>query len=425
MTDQATSQSPVKLSIEKCAIVTKDGKNINIDPSYVIAMNIYESITQPGITGDITFTDWQGAKETGQIFAGDTLEFGFSTEGAEKSQSMFFTIYASSGDVPNIDGYNQTTYQFCSRWLVDALTKQISKSYLNKSIDFIVEDLLNECGIIGVHHIEPTKQVLEHFVAPLWNPIHTIKHLLSMATSKDGDQGGYVFWTDFTDEKIYCLPLSMIMDGIILEADPSFPYVSEAHNPYYKNLVHSHVVESDFDVIQMVNAGLGNTKLLAFDYDRLDFITTNLKIGDYEHKHISNSLPLNEKFTDDAYASTLFTTFYPSTDKQVSHENKLKELIDGRMKNHYSMLFSDLIKMNLHVNADTDRRVGELIHLVYDLSDGMDKQQGSKMYTGTYMIRDIRHIISFGNYSQAITICGDGYKEIARDDLVKWGTNAA
>jgi hypothetical protein len=423
MTEESTTQSPVKLSIEKLAIVTKNGKNVPIDPSYVIAMNMYESITQPGITGDITFTDWQGAKESGEIFAGDVLEFGFSTEGADKSQSMFFTVYASSGDVPNVDGYNQTTYQFCSTWLVEALTRQVSKVYYNKRISAIVQDLLEECGVSHVEHIEPTKQILENFVAPLWNPIHTIKHLLSMATSEDGDQGGYVFWTDFDNEGIYCMPMHMIMEGTISLPDESSPYVTEAHNPYYKNLIHSHVVESDFDVVQMVNAGLGNTKIVGFDYDRLDFVTTDLKVGDYEHAHVSNRLPLNEDYVEDAYSSTHFSTLYPSNDVQVDHENKIKELVEGRMKNHYSLLFSDLIKMNLHVNADTMRRAGELIHLVFDVPDGMDSQHGSKMYTGTYVIRDIRHMISFGNYSQAITVCGDGYKEISRDDLVKWSNN--
>lgn len=425
MTEESktTSQSPVKISIQKCAIVTKSGRQFNIDPSYIVSMNIYESITQPGITGDIAFTDWSGVKEAGEIFAGDTLEFGYSTEGSEKTQSLFFAIYASAGDVPNPGenvGYAITTYQFCSRWIIDALTTQVSRSYYKKSIDFIVSDLLKACGVKGIEHIEPTKQVLENFVSPMWTPMHTIKHLLTLATSAAGDHGGYNFWTDFNSEKIYCMPVNMLFEGTLAFPDPAKPYTNRPHNMMYKNAIHSHMVEADFDVVQMVNSGLGKSNIVGFDYDRMDWISTNKRIQDYPHSHLGNRLPLNEEFTADKYASTHFGPYYPSTASQIPHVNKHKELLDARLKNHYTFLFSDIIKMNLHVTADSSRRAGDLIHLVHDVPFGMDRQNGSKMYTGTYMIRDIRHIISFGNYSQAITICGDGYKEINRTDLVKW-----
>lgn len=46
------------------------------------------------------------------------------------------------------------------------------------------------------------------------------------------------------------------------------------------------------------------------------------------------------------------------------------------------------------------------------------------MYSGTYLIKRIKHTIQGGEFGQKISLITDGYKQINRKDLIKWtGSN--
>ena len=140
-------------------------KGVEILPQAISEVNIYESILNPGIMGNMTIADWQGLDEVGQVFGGDDFEIVFKTED-DTELSLKYKIYSNVTSNDPGRSFNTSGYSFCSEWMIDGLTRQISKHYKDKYIHEIIKDLLTECGA-KIGFIEPTKQKLNHFTTPL------------------------------------------------------------------------------------------------------------------------------------------------------------------------------------------------------------------------------------------------------------------
>ena len=216
------------------------------------------------------------------------------------------------------------------------------------------------------------------------------------------------------------MPIARLFDGTFSTVNDSAPYVKTSSNERYINKMHTQILESDFDTIKAGNSGLGNTELIGFDFDHCQMVSAGGKISQYDHPHISQKLPLLASLTEDTYKSSRFCSLFPNTAKQLDHSSRVRELLNGSLNYTYSMLMADAIKIGTHVNPDADRRAGDLIKLIYAVPAGLDGQHGSSLYSGTYLIRDIRHMFTGANYSQALTVVCDGYKESSRTDLVEW-----
>jgi hypothetical protein len=390
-------------------------KGIEVLPQALNNFNIFESLTHPGIYGYFTVADWQGFDEVGEIFGGDLFEVIFKTDDGDEL-SLKYTIYSNSLKVDPGLSYNTVTYNFCSTWLVDGFSRQVSKHYKNKYVHEIITDLLIECGAT-IGYVEPTKQKLTHFTTPLWTAIHSINHLTTFALSKQ-DVGGYVIWTDMKTDKVYCTTIDYLYKGKHGILDK--PFTTIAINPIYENRVESITLENSFDIIRHTNVGMANTKFQTYNYDTGKIVSTTKKANEVPHYHLSSKMPLNSKFGTDKYVS-LGTCFnFPSTDI-LSTKNMHEDLYNGKLNTRYANLFTDVFRVNLLSNPTSTRRAGNVVYLNYQTQD-YPKNLTDKQYTGQYVIRDIRHLIHNGNYMQAITIMNDGYK-ISANDLIKWKNN--
>ena len=68
------------------------------------------------------------------------------------------------------------------------------------------------------------------------------------------------------------------------------------------------------------------------------------------------------------------------------------------------------------LNANSTRRVGKLVDLEFQSSNKSEKGINRK-YSGTYLMKNIRHIISGNTYQQAVSLIGDGFKQTSLDVL--------
>jgi len=397
----------LSLRLNKLAIA-----DIPLDCSYVNKISIYESLTQPGITGSIEFRDWQGLMELGQPILGDTIDISFGSED-RTIHPLKFTLLSIDG----IQEFEDTTFNvykltFCSPWLVPAMSKQVSKAFKNKYIHEIIQELLVDINA-PVGFIEPTKQKLEHYCSPLWTPLRSITQLLSYAVNEQR-VGGYVLWTDFETGKINCATIDWILKNM---GETDRPMFMKAGNWKYEGRVHAVSVEQDFDLIKFLNMGMGKTLVAALDYDRDDFYVTKENIKEYKHKHLAKKYPLPAKYLTDEYLTRSSTELYPSTENMVE-EQDFHDQVDGSLFTNYTMYFSDINKVNILVNPNSDRRVGMLQRLDYP-SVNEAKKDFSKQMQGMYLIRSIHHIISKSDYTQAITLASDGYHNHDKS-LVEW-----
>lgn len=405
-------------SIEILKFIKLEIKGVEIETSYIDSIDIFESLTQPGITGKLSIQDYQGLRELSSVFAGDIIKLSYAIDGQGSDALVLeFVVYTDEGSMINPQHtYDTLQLGFCSKWLLDGLTKQVSKPYKDKYIHEIIQDILTtECSGAQIGYIEPTLQKMDYFLSPRWTPIHTIKYLLSFALNTN-KIGGYIIWTDLKTDKINVTTLNYLMNSGIPRAINDFVILSS--NQRYQGRIKEMNVESSFDAIRMVNNGIQQNVFYGFNFDTKKFWTSEDKITDMKNKRLSKKLPILERYKEldknKKYARFNFCPLFPSTDNPVTDDDKFQDLIKGQLYNHYAFLSSDIFKINIETLGDNQRRVGQLVLLQWPSqshnADGKSDQK--QMKSNDYLIREIRHTFSaYLDYKQFVTLVIDGYQE--------------
>jgi len=409
-----------KTSVENIKISKAKINDIDIQLEHIYIIDIYESLMQPGITGFIQIIDFQAIVELGNVFAGDDLllEFTVQEEG-KKTITNKFKIYSLEGNKLLPDkNYTVSVFGFCSPWLIDGLTKIVSKNYEEKYIHEIIADLLKECGA-EVGFIEPTKQKLENFVTPLWTPYHSIKYLLGYALSKTNN-AGYLCWTDLMTGKVNVATVDYLNKGTLGKFKSFTVYPS---NIRYEGRIHECSIETNYDIIRLINNGLPATKVYGFNYNKGKEFVSDKKLSDLTSTKLSKKFPIPTKYKDKQYTSFRFIPLFPNNkDSIASKDNLLQDLLDGSLLNEYTLLTTDVFKLNILTSGEPDRRVGWLAEVDFPSQNKIvGNKEGNKQLKGDYLIRDIKHSFSYMmEYRQAITLVSDGYKEFNRPEIMDW-----
>ena len=397
-------------------------KNIPIEASYVSTIDIFESLTQPGITGYINIQDYQGLRELGSIFAGDEITFSFGIQDESNDLNLSFYIYTDEGSSINpLLLYDTLHLGFCSKWLIDGLSKAVSRPYKDKFIHEIIDDILKtECPEAEIGFIEPTIQKLEHFLSPRWSPIHTINYLLSFAMNAE-KIGGYIMWTDLKTKKINITTIDYLAKGNFDKSTISFNILPG--NKRYAGQIVSSNFESSYDSIRMINSGLQDTIFYGFNFDKKKFTTSKDKNTDLKNKRLSKKLPIQSKYKEDKkYSRYRFSPLFPSTDNSIAGDDtKLDNLVNGSLYGYYTFLTSDLFKINIETIGETTRRVGQLVLLEYpSQNNNAGGNDDNNQLKADYLIREIRHSFSsYTDYKQYITLIIDGYNN-HNADMIQW-----
>jgi hypothetical protein len=200
---------------------------------------------------------------------------------------------------------------------------------------------------------------------------------------------------------------------------------TNAHNP---DRITDITVGKTFDIIKYGNVGLGRNMFVGFDYDSCQVISNDKQIDGYKHNHLSLKLPLSTKYLGSAYRTVKETFIYPNTDELITGTNieddkyirQANELLDGKLYTKQSFTFSDMITLNLQTNGEgVYKRAGRMVWIEYPTRSAQERKT-SKMLSGTYLIRDLKHSVENMVYSNVMTVVSDGYKFSWRPDLISW-----
>lgn len=394
----------------------------DVETSFV-EITIYESLSLPMISGNITIRDYQGLQEIGNIFAGDDLEIAVYVDNDEANEVILkLKIISNEGSRQlSLNTYDILRLEFASPWWVEAVGRTISKPYKDKFIHEIVEDLLTkECSAeIGI--IEPTKHKLESFVTPWWTPYHSIKYFKQFALSEQ-DQGGYVLWTDFKTGKVNFTTLDYLLRGNLGKYKSFLVYTD---NNRYSGRVIGMNIEQNYDLIRMLNNGMGNSRFYIFNYDKKKIYKTENDVTKTKLSRLGSKFPLDKKYMEPKYINHNYSSFFPKTKAPLTDDDKIKEIADGIEKTNYAYMTVDTIKINIETLGEMKRRVGWIAELKYpsagaNAGETGDKT-GHKQYAGWYLIREIRHEIDMKkDYTQIVTLVGDGFKEFDLPEMIDW-----
>jgi len=393
---------------------------VEINPNEIHQLNIYESLEFPGVTGDITFKDLNAVKEIG-VYSGDSLKIAFGKEN-DTPLVLEFDIYSGSDDyITEADPNSMdTSFKFCSKWLLNGLIRKRSRSFSGQRIDEIVRALVIDSGGSPGFFIK-TKQTLDRFVSPYWNPITTINYLGSFATDDNG-LGGYTLWTDIETGLVNFAPLGVLMHTTRNYGSTDLELAMDTGDPRSPRKVFSIEVDSNFNLIDYGTIGLGRTKLAGFDYDRMQPIEIDKTADEYQGSHLSTVLPINDKYQGRSFRFNKRAMNFPNTDELIRNDGTRRsdEFVEGKWNTRFANLSSDVVRLNVSVVGDTFfKRAGTLIKIKVP-RPGDNQSEPNQLYSGTYLVRNVRHVITGMEYGQFLTLVSDGLKETTRVDLVSW-----
>lgn len=196
---------PGEFLIEICKINLPNGKTIDLlslkENSYIVELNISESINSNAITGDLKFIDVQNIAQRGPIFGQETLELkirttqGFDNESAsiDFTQNPLIITSLKAYDMDH-DAIAVTTVNFCTQEIVQSSRIRLSQSF-NDTHSAIVSKIMKDIVKSGKKLFLEDSIGRKRVVAPNLTPFDFIKSLTPEAVNESKEPTYYFFET--------------------------------------------------------------------------------------------------------------------------------------------------------------------------------------------------------------------------------------
>lgn len=387
----------------------------------IVEINIFEGLSNPAVTGRALLADREAILEKRELIAGDTIEIEFQSKAKQTKPFSYKGIITSAGGKVALDkSYPVTEINFCSEWWFKAISKQVSKAYKNVTWEEIITDLVEvECGGSYAGAFPAPMNLIERFVIPYWTPAHAISFLLSGAHA-DPLQTGYTMYENINGKGTVFSLSTEYLYSRNWNIHKS-PLVMGSKNKIYEGTFNDITMESYFDTLKYSNQGVYQTDYISFDYDQTKVYKSTKTIDKLDLYHLSGSSPIPQKHATEEYKSTQ-THWGPFHQQERKTPKEFKNYIDGVRNDRYCNLYSDMVKFNVLTPGATDRVVGQFVKIEFpSINTKEDQTERHKFLEGYYLIRNINHIFRNDIYSQAMTVCLDGFGSLERSsELLKW-----
>ena len=403
-----------KVEYTKFEINTASGDTIQIDNTILGDLELFESLDQPGITGNISLLDFTGIVEVYNVTAGDTLTFKFKSPGETSSTGGTYIITGVVlNQFPEHDYLSvYTRLEFCSKWFLDARVTQYSNLWKNfQPIDKIATDIINFCGgTVGT--IEPSKITLEHFGTPYWTPLHILYYLLGFYGE------GMVMFPDIKRDKVNIMSLNSIFSGDV----GTYPYkfLTMPTNPNYEALVFQMTLEESSDFTKYLSNGFVGIVPNVFNFDTGQFQTPNPNTlpTQVNFNHLAKYSQMTQEYNTPKYYNNEQLSIFPQGKTSVS-QIQLNNIVSNIQKTQFIRLFGDAVKLNIIAAGSSARQVGQICSIdVPSLKD--NKSRPNKVFSGQWVISSIKRIFTGSNYKEMIGLINTGTMATINPNLVKW-----
>ena len=442
--------------IKEIKLFTSSGNVIDLS-EVVIAINIYEDIFSPAITGSIAVVDTNAIITNAPITGQDYISFKITTPGLE-NQSIDFTENVMS--IHRIDtrlsvsaGTEVFTLHFCSPEGLRDNRVRVSKSY-TKSINNIVEDVLTSKFYINSNKdlfIEPTVGI-KKMVVPNMHPFKLINQLKREAQAEYNGSPHYLFFENINGIHFRSL------DSLYAQKDIGTYHSGDAGTIDFKDggfgnveyelkRVLDYQFNANNDTLKNIAGGMLASSILShniynksYNYNDFDYISDFKKydrvngniltaaLGAQDNFPIYNEVALDEfdntisQFPDsrvhlhptstvngtDAQHYDYQTNTYPYTSNKIdetylSRQSKFMELNDGA-------------SITMEINGTTTVYAGSMINFDMPIN-GTDheNEKTDKYYSGRYLIQSTRHM--FDQKDKRHTIMMNLVKDSLKSEL--------
>jgi len=446
ITTQSNLQSAGEVNIEQLFLVSSKGSLSLLD--YLVELNIYESIFNNVVSGDILLSDSRNLIKEFSLLGEEYLVVKVTTPGLGNSIYKTFKI-TSVEDRILVRDQNTQVYKF--RFISqEAIIDSLSPIYSSFSgqIDTIVNKIFTNNLEIGRNFIynetnnkltqgkESTELIVFSeaankikFVSPAWTPFQCMNWLAKKALPKSGQACNFLFWE--SNRAFYFGNLETIFEegqpigtyeykatGVLGPSDDTIEKMSLIQSVDILNgLDHLENLENGYFASKLVSLDIFKKQRSITDYDHVT------KFSSYKHLSRNNPIPL---FNPGSVVRNLnsHTRVYPTLSKlhtgvDNNYNERMGELYGNRLSN---LIELNSLKLNISIYGRTDVEAGRLIDVKFpDMSpvDETDKtsEHLDSRYSGSYLITSIHHKINFLKHMMSMEVVRDSLSSLPFDSL--------
>lgn len=409
------------VSIDKIEIVSSNGFHQEVT-NQVIAMEIYEDIFSPFISGVLAFKESVDFVNlfplTGEEYVNLKVHTPSFTGKDKVIDDQFYIFKLNNREMM---GDRNVVYElhFISRESVVDLNKKISKAYEGKISD-IAKTLLTDTSY-GLETKKP--QVIEEtpngvkFISNFWSPIQCLNYIAGNATNKSGTPS-YIFFENrngfnFTSlEKLYTKDIiqDFTYDGWMRDFKPDGSSVRNVEKEY-KRILEIKIPEV-FDYIDRTKMGMHASKMIAYDITTKKYMAKNFDmLTDFPNEKHLNKYPLTS--TKNVKRSNSMIINYT---KYYNNFNNYTDVTNSKtIQKRISLLEqAEGTTVEIVVPGRTDYTVGSKVYLKLNKfnpieSGDTDSDTLDKLFSGFYIIATINHAIDRDSHECHMQLIKDTY----------------
>lgn len=439
-----TPRSNKSAVINMCRIVSRFGTEesyalagLNLVQS-IKAIELYEDIFTASMTGTATFKDSSSLSTLFRLDGTEDLHLIFSvfnpetqqfrTYGSE-TQPLVFTMYAQNHRTRITAGSERFEVKLVSAELYGAGEYKISKTYKNRFIEDIIQDIMKN-GLNSnkkFSFVEKTKTPITMTI-PFLTPIQAIK-LLCMHGQSETQETNYLFF-----ETLDGFQFRSIRSIIEESLNKNIPTISQTlagtrTGRDTEKLINADEIEisAGYDSLYAMTHGFFASTTYALDILSGTCKKDVTRISDDQYK---NKKLINGKYLSDAtpiypyrYGNMVNPTsklfLIPTTENTVKtfgtkdpriHDNMIAKTLDGRNR---ELLSLQLRTIRAIVSGAPELNAGKIVNIIYPPTIGAGGTKVDDIANGKYMIISSKH-----------SILNNGHGEFLYETVFEAGTDS-
>lgn len=384
---------PGNVLIDECSLTSKDGQRSYDIRRQARHIDIYESILQPMIYGEIIVADSIGLLRGFPILGEETLHIKFRTPTLTVID-LKLSVYSISNIEPSDNNkLNMYTLKLCSPELLTNATQLMNKRYKNQISTTIRNIVSTELKSKKTIQVEATRGIDDHLISHL-TPMETIDKFRHRAVSPTNASSSYLFFENpqgyhfKTLEGLIRAGKTKVADKVFFHDDNLDIKVSQIR--FRDILDYKEIV--DQDSIEKLHSGSFLNVV-----NKFDILTGNLKKVIYKNELFENvfvNTADTPKNNTAAFKNEHGKT--PARQFLVPFSSEHDEDYIGEKVGILHAFVEKVVQniMIMLIYGDSSITIGDVITCSFSLVNGLTGTAGSKQVTNNYLVSMVRHQIT-------------------------------
>lgn len=427
------------------SVSTLDGSSLSLLNQYAV-FELTEDIFQNCVHGVVSCIDASNIITNFPITGQELLTISFNTPSIDREVELIFLIDKIS-QRHSLENKQSQVYDihFVSPTFMINMVNTVSKSYTDKSISDMVEDihhtyilqdtnkkmstlndLYNEGQLLDIDYTEGVTNI----IIPHWNPFTAINWLSKRATASGNPRiSDYVYYQDmdgFHFRSIREMFKSNAKDVYVYGVDNANDMIREhISKPINIDQSRSNIrkmVIGAFDRSKEVHRGAYASSILLHDIVNKSYNLTNYNyLDDFENNPSLNGNPYLSARNIYANKPESKTFFVPTQmnmygEPSGARTNSGNDGVEEWLVRHDAQI--EQLKsssMIIEVSGDSTRRIGDVVHVLINSFQGED-QDGAvnvdNILSGNYLVTQIKHVVSKNKgHTMKMKLCKESNQE--------------